>query len=234
MGISSSRQRRSCGRTCRISRGLLSFLAWATAWGFWLYFGCASNFLPKTLTPILPLMLRKDFSTFVRVLQLWAVVLCANLLGTYLFALCVGRVGLFDSPWSCVNRNWSSAHWIPVRLRFCSRNSGGLADRSDGVAATGCESARVSIIIILTYIVGLGAFNHIVAGSTTVFFLIVNHSLAWSTYFLQFFIPTLAGNILGGVALVAALGHAQVVGGKSKEETSGKPRRRLARRARPA
>jgi formate/nitrite transporter FocA (FNT family) len=78
----------------------------------------------------------------------------------------------------------------------------------------GAESARVSIIINLTYVVGLGAINHIVAGSTTVFFMVVAHSVAMLTYFRQFFVPTLLGNIVGGVALVAALGHAQVVGGK--------------------
>jgi formate/nitrite transporter FocA (FNT family) len=38
--------------------------------------------------------------------------------------------------------------------------------------------------------------------------------ISWSTYFTAFFSPTLLGNIVGGVALVAALGHAQVVGGK--------------------
>jgi formate/nitrite transporter FocA (FNT family) len=31
----------------------------------------------------------------------------------------------------------------------------------------GVESARVSIIIILTYLVGISGFNHIIAGSTT-------------------------------------------------------------------
>jgi formate-nitrite transporter family protein len=79
----------------------------------------------------------------------------------------------------------------------------------------GAESARVSIIIILTYVVGLGGFNHIVAGSTTMFFLVINHSLTWVDYFFRFFLPTLLGNIVGGVTLVAALGHAQVVGGKT-------------------
>jgi hypothetical protein len=56
----------------------------------------------------------------------------------------------------------------------------------------GAESARVSILIILTYLVGLGAFNHIVAGSRTVF-LVVSHSLTWGEYFLRFFLPTLLG-----------------------------------------
>jgi formate/nitrite transporter FocA (FNT family) len=35
-------------------------------------------------------------------------------------------------------------------------------------------------------------------------------------YTTQFFIPTLLGNVIGGIALVAALGHAQVVGGKDE------------------
>jgi hypothetical protein len=87
-----------------------------------------------------------------------------------------------------------------------------MADRAHGVAPP--ESARVSILIILTYLVGLGAFNHIVAGSSTVFFLVVSPSLTWGEYFLRFFLPTLLGNIVGGVTLVAALAHAQVVGGR--------------------
>jgi formate/nitrite transporter FocA (FNT family) len=78
----------------------------------------------------------------------------------------------------------------------------------------GAESARVSIIILVTYLIGISGFSHIIAGSTTMFFLIVTHVISWKVYFVQFFIPTLMGNSLGGVSLVAALGHAQVVGGK--------------------
>jgi formate-nitrite transporter family protein len=32
----------------------------------------------------------------------------------------------------------------------------------------------------------------------------------------KFFLPTLAGNVIGGVSLVSALNHAQVVGGKEE------------------
>jgi formate/nitrite transporter FocA (FNT family) len=78
------------------------------------------------------------------------------------------------------------------------------------------ESARLSIIIILTYLVGVGGFDHVIAGSTTMFFLIVTKSVSWSTYITQFFLPTLLGNVIGGMSLVAALGHAQVVGGKEE------------------
>ncbi len=76
------------------------------------------------------------------------------------------------------------------------------------------EHSRLSIVIIVTYLVGLGGFNHIIAGSTTMFFLVTIKYISWETYAVHFFIPTLLGNIIGGVSLVAALGHAQVVGGK--------------------
>jgi formate-nitrite transporter family protein len=80
----------------------------------------------------------------------------------------------------------------------------------------GAESARVSIVIILTYLIGISGFNHIIAGSTTMFFLVVTKSISLGTYMPQFFFPTLLGNVIGGLALVAALGHAQVVGGKEE------------------
>ncbi len=66
-------------------------------------------------------------------------------------------------------------------------------------------------------------------------------ALAWSAsltdYALRFAIPTLIGNIIGGVSLVAALNHAQVVAGKNEEsdrdrhEKSASVGRRVARRA---
>jgi len=44
----------------------------------------------------------------------------------------------------------------------------------------------------------------------------VTKSISLGTYVVQFFLPTLLGNVIGGLALVAALGHAQVVGGKEE------------------
>jgi hypothetical protein len=46
------------------------------------------------------------------------------------------------------------------------------------------------------------------------FFLVVTKSISWGTYVGQFFLPSLLGNVVGGLALVAALGHAQVVAGE--------------------
>jgi formate/nitrite transporter FocA (FNT family) len=81
----------------------------------------------------------------------------------------------------------------------------------------GAEWARVSIVIILTYLIGISGFNHIIAGvHYHVFF--GGHQINFpGTYMPQFFFPTLLGNVIGGLAVVAALGHAQVVGGKEEQ-----------------
>jgi len=176
-------------------------------------------FTENTLTVILPLLARKDLVTLLRVLRLWGVVLSANLanlVGTFLLALCLSRIVLFDAPTQAVllaiGREDFGAGFgiVVVRAVF----AGWLIALMIWLLP-GAESARVSIIIIVTYLVGLAGFNHIVAGSTTALFMVVTKSASWATYFARFLVPTLFGNIIGGVALVAALGHAQVVGGKS-------------------
>jgi formate/nitrite transporter FocA (FNT family) len=174
-------------------------------------------FTENTLTVVLPLLLRKDLITLLRMLRLWGVVLAANLFGTFLFALCLGRIRLFDAHTQQCLTGIGAAHLgasfgiVLVRAIF----AGWLIALMVWLLP-GAESARVVIIIIVTYVVGISGFGHIIAGSTTVFFLIATKSLSWGTYLTQFFFPTLLGNVIGGLSLVAALGHAQVVAGKSK------------------
>lgn len=66
------------------------------------------------------------------------------------------------------------------------------------------------IVILLTYPVALGGFAHIIAGSVDMLYLVNIGSISWGTYFLGFMLPTLIGNIFGGVSLVAALNFGQV------------------------
>lgn len=188
-------------------------------------------FTENTLTAILPLMQHRNSQTLMRVLQLWTVVLSANLLGTCLFAACVAKIALFDPAVVRALTEIGAAHTgLPFGLVFVRAIFAGWLIALMVWLLPGAESARVSIIIILTWLVGLGRFNHIVAGSTTVFFMVWTHSATWGEYFARFFVPTLLGNIIGGVTLVSALGHAQVVGGR--EMASAEPDRNNSERQR--
>lgn len=176
-------------------------------------------FTENTLTVVLPLLVRKDLSTLLRMLRLWIVVLSANLLGTFLFALCVAKIALFEpSVQQClteIGAGHLGASFGKVLMR--SIFAGWLIALMVWLLP-GAESSKVFIIVVITYLVGISGFNHIIAGSTTMFFLIATKSLSWSAYTLHFFIPTLIGNMIGGLSLVAALGHAQVAGGKDVPE----------------
>ena len=174
-------------------------------------------FTENTLTVVLPLLLHKDRLTLLRMLRLWSVVLIANLVGTFLFALAIGRIPIFDAhTQQCLHEIGMSHLDATPGIIFLRAIFAGWLIALMVWLLPGAESARVVIIIIITYLIGLSAFSHIIAGSTTMFFLIVTRATDWGTYFARFFVPTLLGNVLGGISLVAALGHAQVVGGREK------------------
>jgi formate/nitrite transporter FocA (FNT family) len=72
------------------------------------------------------------------------------------------------------------------------------------------NSSRPQIIVIMTYILALGEFAHIIAGSADCAFLVQIGKASFADYALVFFIPTLLGNALGGTTLVALLNYGQV------------------------
>ena len=135
-------------------------------------------FTENTLTVVLPLLLRKNFDTLFRMLRLWGVVLCANLVGTFLFAVCLGKIAFLDArTQQCLTaigeeHLGSAFGTVMVRAIF----AGWLIALMVWLLPA-AETARVSIIVIITYLIGLGGFNHIIAGSTTVLFLVAKGSI---------------------------------------------------------
>jgi len=167
-----------------------------------------------TLTVILPLLSKRDVKTGLGVLRLWSIVLVANLVGTFLFAFCLGNISIFPAEAQQMLREVSStAASGTFGVVFMRAIFAGWLIALMVWLLPAAESARVSIIIIITYLIGLGGFNHVIAGSTKYLFLVVIGAESWGNFFSQFFFPTLLGNIVGGVSLVAFLGHAQVVAG---------------------
>jgi formate/nitrite transporter FocA (FNT family) len=175
-------------------------------------------FTETTLTVILPLLSKPALAKILSVLRMWSVILAANLFGTFLFALAVGKTLIFDpairQALAEVSREGLGSGFGVVLVRAIF--AGWLIALTVWLLP-GADSSRVSIIIILTYLIGIGGFNHVIAGSTKMFYLIVTGDETWSAYLIHFLIPTLLGNIVGGVSLVAFLGHAQVVAGKETQ-----------------
>jgi formate/nitrite transporter FocA (FNT family) len=167
-------------------------------------------FTENTLTPILQLLHRKDRQTLAAVARLWAIVLGSNLMGAAIFALLMHAmvsvkadlggeltsIGLkiYQSPFAATLLSAVFAGWLIALMIWLLPVA---------------ESGRVTIIVLVTYVVGLGGFAHIIAGSVNAFYILMEGGATLSGFITRFFIPTLLGNITGGVAFVAAINYAQ-------------------------
>jgi formate/nitrite transporter FocA (FNT family) len=177
--------------------------------------GSQQLYTENTLTPIVPLLTRKTGEMLGRVLRLWWIVLVTNLLGTIVFGWVLARTTLFDpevhTAFLGVASETLRGDFATTLLRAIF--AGWLIALMVWMLP-GSKGAQFAVIVVMTYLVGVAGLAHIIAGSTEVAYLVARGTATWGDYFGRFIAPTLIGNTLGGVTLVAALNHAQVVGGE--------------------
>ena len=73
------------------------------------------------------------------------------------------------------------------------------------------EGAQFLVVTMMTYLIAIGDFTHVVAGSVEAFMLLVDGQLGLGHLLVDFLVPVLAGNIVGGTVLFAVLSYAQVM-----------------------
>jgi formate-nitrite transporter family protein len=176
-------------------------------------------FTENTLTAILPLLARWNLATLWQVLRLWAVVLIANLAGAHLFAWVAACTEAFHAE---AQRAFDEMGREAIQVTFGNALlrgifAGWLIALVVWLSAA-YESGKLAIIVILTYMVGLAKLTHVVAGSTEVLFLVMKGEISWGASVAGYILPSLLGNIIGGVTLVSALNHAQVSLRRAKPE----------------
>lgn len=166
-------------------------------------------FTESTLTAMLPLFVRRDRATFLNVMRLWAIVLVANLVGTALIARLLSLPGVFEPNVYQAMRGLGAhiVHGDNVPAFIRAVFAGWLIALMVWVLPS-ARSARLLVILLFTYIVGLGHFPHIVAGSVEAAFAVFAGDASVGTYFTGFLLPTLLANTIGGVALAALLNYA--------------------------
>lgn len=176
--------------------------------------GSQQLFTENTLTPIVPLLTRRSAHMLRQVLRLWGIVLVTNLVGALLFALVMART---DAVAPATRAAFDDIARETLRFDFWTTAlhavfAGWLIALLVWMLPA-AKSLHVVTIILMTYLVGLGGFAHVVAGSVEVFYAASRGLVGYGEGIGRFIVPTLLGNMLGGVSLVAALNHAQVVAG---------------------
>jgi formate/nitrite transporter FocA (FNT family) len=145
------------------------------------------------------------------VLRLWGVVLVANVVGAVLFATALAHGPSFEpNVLAAFTELSGKTVQADFSVTFVRAVYAGWLIALMVWLLPAAKGSRPLIILIITYIVGLCGFAHIIAGSVECAFLVETGQATLSDFVVRFFAPTLLGNIVGGCALVTALNYGQV------------------------
>jgi formate/nitrite transporter FocA (FNT family) len=168
-------------------------------------------FTENTLTAVLPVMTKPTLSNFGRLMRLWGVVLGGNLVGTILVSYVMLYLPIFDAK--------TDEAFLDIGRKVMEHDTSQMFAKgivSGWMIATmvwmipSQENAKIAIIVLITYLMALGDFTHIVVGSAEVSYLVWAGEVTWEQFWLHFAGPTLAGNIIGGSFIFALISHAQI------------------------
>lgn len=166
-------------------------------------------FTESTVTAVLPVVAKLTRANLLRLARLWSVVLLANMAGTLIAALLCTftpvltpdlKTAMLDIAGQILNHSW-------LEMLFRAIASGFLIATMVWLIP-GAEAAQFHVMVAVTYLIAAAGFMHVVAGSVEALFLGHLGVLPMVT---DYFVPVLAGNIIGGTALFALIANAQVM-----------------------
>jgi formate/nitrite transporter FocA (FNT family) len=168
-------------------------------------------FTENTITVVLPVAASPTLSNFRRLSRMWAIVLSANMAGTLFAALfcCLTPVLSPDIRAVMFEISRHAMEGSPIDLFFRAITAGFLIAAMVWLLPS-AGSAEFLVITIMTYLIAVGGFAHVVAGSFEAFMLVVSGQLDVWRAIAFISAPVLLGNIVGGTVLFTLISHAQV------------------------
>ncbi|WP_313108216.1 formate/nitrite transporter family protein [Pseudescherichia vulneris] len=168
-------------------------------------------FTENTVTAVLPVMQNPTWKNGGLLLRLWSLVLLGNLIGTAIAAWAFEYMPIFDEATrdAFVEIGMEVMKNTPIEMFSNAIISGWLVATMVWMFPA-AGSAKIVVIILMTWVIALADTTHIVVGAVEIFYLVFNGTIPWTDFLWPFAIPTLAGNICGGTFIFALLSHAQI------------------------
>lgn len=169
-------------------------------------------FTENTITPVLTLMARFSPSTLRSIAELWAIVLMANLAGTMIAVVFADLAGLASAEHLDAMRSVAREAILskPPGDVFLKGIPAGFYIAALVWMLPSSKGFEIWVILVLTYLIAIGDFAHVIVGSSEVFLLLIRGELSLAGAFGGYLGPALCGNIIGGTALFSLLTYAQV------------------------
>lgn len=168
-------------------------------------------FTESTLSAVIPVATHPSLRNLGRLLRFWVLVLVSNLVGTLVVAFVIGNdwvassvqtQAMIELSHKLLDRSWMETVKMAIPAGFLI-----AAVPWTLPAARGQE---FWVVLILTYVIALGGFAHVVAGSGEAWLLAVTGQTSFAHAAFGLILPALIGNVVGGTGLFALLAHAQV------------------------
>jgi formate/nitrite transporter FocA (FNT family) len=168
-------------------------------------------FTENTITPVASVLITPRREMFNGLARLWGVVLCANIVGTFGFALMMRWPGII-APEAMqamldISREATTLGFSETLVRAVP--AGWLIAALVWIMPS-ADEGRALIIIMLTYLIAVAGFAHVVAGSAEVALVLFSGDTAIFSAVFEFLLPALIGNIVGGSALFTVLVWGQI------------------------
>jgi formate/nitrite transporter FocA (FNT family) len=169
-------------------------------------------FTENTITVVLPVMADFSLGNLGKLGRMWSVVFAANMVGTLIAALFCSftpvvspelRLAMMEISRHAVGGGWIELFFRGITAGFLIAAMVWLIPSAD--------TTQFHVVTLMTYLIAVGGFAHIVAGSVEAFLLVLNGELGLGAMIANFTLPVLLGNIFGGTVLFAVLSHAQVM-----------------------
>ena len=168
-------------------------------------------FTENTITTVAPVLISGSGAGAWRMVELWALVLGANVIGAFGVAAFLAYAPVLSGD-------------VAAAMMELSRHATGMSafdGMMRGIPAGVLIAAlvwmlptakgnEVVLIFLFTWLIALGDFTHIVAGSVEMAFLMVQGELGLLQAVFGFFLPVLAGNVIGGTVIFTLLVWAQI------------------------
>lgn len=167
-------------------------------------------FTENTITVILPLLERFTLKNLLRTSNLWVVVFAANVVGTFIVALLITKFGFASAEQLAAVIEVSEKAVIKdLWTVFVMGIPAGFLIAALVWMLPSAENNEFFVIFMMIYLIAIGDFSHVVAGSAEAFVLMILGNIsaleAWG-----YIAMAGLGNVIGGTGLFALLAYAQV------------------------
>lgn len=168
-------------------------------------------FTENTITTVLPFMATPSTRMFLDVCTLWAIVLTANVFGAFAIATLFAHTSAIPAELMPALVSLSEhAVGMPAGESFMRAIPAGILIAAIVWMLPQAEDAAFVVILVFTWLIAAGDFTHVVAGSVEMALLAVRGELGFFDAVFGFFLPVLAGNVVGGTVIFTMMAWGQV------------------------